>query len=102
MDLDEWYRCNIRNEQRGQIMPFIEQEESFTDEIIEGKTVKVYKPRVEITLKNLEDRSRIYTRTAEAMTDVQNPNTATKPEHISRSVHVKVISLPLGALTNLG
>jgi hypothetical protein len=32
-------------------MPFVEQEESFKDEIIEGKTVKVYKPRVEITLK---------------------------------------------------
>jgi hypothetical protein len=27
-------------------MPFVEQEESFKDEIIEGKTVKVYKPRV--------------------------------------------------------
>ena len=82
-------------------MPFVEQEESFKDEIIEGKTIKVYKPRVEVTLKNLETGQE-YISDAEALADVQNPNTATKPEHISRSVHVNVISLPLGALTNLG
>ena len=82
-------------------MPFVEQEESFKDEIIEGKTVKVYKPRVEITLKNLKTGQE-YNSDREAMTDVQNANTDTKAEHISRSVHVKVISLPLGALTNLG
>ena len=61
-------------------MPFIEQEESFTDEIIEGKTVKVYKPRVEITLKNLKTGQE-YNSDSEAMTDVQNANTDTKAEH---------------------
>ena len=82
-------------------MPFVEQEESITNEIIDGKQVAVYKPRVEITLKNLETGQE-YTSDAEALSDVQNPNTSTKAEHISRSVHVKVISLPLGASVNLG
>ena len=35
-------------------MPFVEQEESYKDEIVEGKKVKVYKPRVEVTIKNLK------------------------------------------------
>ena len=82
-------------------MPFVEQEESIKTEIIDGKQVAVYKPRVEITLKNLETGQE-YTSDSEALSDVQNPNTITKAEHISRSVHVKVISLPLGASVNLG
>jgi hypothetical protein len=82
-------------------MPFVEQEESIKTEIIDGKQVAVYKPRVEITLKNLETGQE-YTSDSEALFDVQNPNTSTKAEHISRSVHVKVISLPLGASVNLG
>ena len=82
-------------------MPFVEQEESIKNEIIDGKQVAVYKPRVEITLKNLETGQE-YTSDAEALSDVQNPNTSTKAEHISRSVHIKVISLPLGASVNLG
>ena len=82
-------------------MPFVEQEESIKHEIIDGKQIAVYKPRVEITLKNLETGQE-YTSDAEALSDVQNPNTSTKAEHISRSVHVKVISLPLGASVNLG
>jgi len=82
-------------------MPFVEQEESIINEIIDGKQVAVYKPRVEVTLKNLETGQE-YISDAEALSDVQNPNTSTKAEHISRSVHVKVISLPLGASVNLG
>ena len=82
-------------------MPFVEQEESIKHEIIDGKQVAVYKPRVEVTLKNLETGQE-YTSDAEALSDVQNPNTSTKAEHISRSVHIKVISLPLGASVNLG
>ena len=82
-------------------MPFIEQEESFAKQIIDGKEVEVYRPRVEVTLKNLET-GKEYMSDAEAMADVQDVNTSTKPEHISRSVHVKVLSLPLGANTNLG
>ena len=82
-------------------MPFVEQEESIKNEIIDGKQVAVYKPRVEVTLKNLETGQE-YISDAEALSDVQNPNTSTKAEHISRSVHIKVISLPLGASVNLG
>tara|TARA_R110000782_G_scaffold104449_3_gene192145 strand:+ start:1158 stop:1403 length:246 start_codon:yes stop_codon:yes gene_type:complete len=81
-------------------MSFIEQEESFKDEIVEGKTIRVYKPRVEITLKNLETGHE-YNSDAEAMADVQNSTTDTKAEHLSRSVHVKVLSIPLGAVTNI-
>ena len=35
-------------------MPFVEQEESYEDQIVDGKTVKVYKPRVEVTIKHLK------------------------------------------------
>ena len=38
---------------------------------------------------------------AEAMQDVQNPNTSTKSEHIRRDVHVTVESIPLGTATNI-
>ena len=36
----------------------------------------------------------------EAQADVDSPLTDTKKEHISRSVHVKIQSIPLGAGTN--
>ncbi len=29
-------------------MPFVEQEEGYSEQKIDGKTVKVYKPRVEV------------------------------------------------------
>ena len=35
-------------------MPFVEQEEGYTEQKIDGKTVKVYKPRVEVTIKHLK------------------------------------------------
>ena len=35
-------------------MPFVEQEESYEDQILDGKKVKVYKPRVEVTIKHLK------------------------------------------------
>ena len=35
-------------------MPFVEQEEHYEDHIIDGKLVKVYKPRVEVTIKHLK------------------------------------------------
>ena len=34
-------------------MPFVEQEEGYEDHVIDGKPVKVYKPRVEVTIKHL-------------------------------------------------
>jgi hypothetical protein len=35
-------------------MPFVEQEEGYKEQTIEGKTLKVYKPRVEVTIKHLK------------------------------------------------
>ena len=34
-------------------MPFVEQEESFDEKIINGKKIPVFKPRVEVTLKHM-------------------------------------------------
>ena len=81
-------------------MPFVEQEESFEDQVIDGKTVKVYKPRVEVTIKNLRS-NREYLSDAEAQEDVDSEVTDTTQEDISRSVHIKVQSLPIGSKTNL-
>jgi hypothetical protein len=81
-------------------MPFVEQEESFEDQVIDGKTVKVYKPRVEVTIKNLRT-NREYLSDAEAQEDVDSEVTDTTQEDISRSVHIKVQSLPIGSKTNL-
>ena len=82
-------------------MPFVEQEESFDQKIIGGKKVMVYTPRVEITLKHT-GTGREYMSDMEAQADVDSPFTDTKKEHISRSVHIKVQSIPLGAGTNAG
>ena len=81
-------------------MPFVEQEESFEDQVIDGKTVKVYKPRVEVTIKNLRT-NREYLSDAEAQEDVDSEVTDTTQDDISRSVHIKVQSLPIGSKTNL-
>jgi|TARA_R110002124_G_scaffold102644_1_gene250868 hypothetical protein len=81
-------------------MAFIEQKESIRYEIINGKQVPIYTPRVEITLKNLKTGQE-YNSDAEALTDVQNVNTDTKAEHVSRSVHMKMIGIPLGSKTNI-
>ena len=81
-------------------MPFVEQEEAYKDEIVEGKKVKVYKPRVEVTIKNLKT-SREYLSDAEAQEDVDSPVTDTTQDDISRNVHVKIQGLPLGSKTNL-
>ena len=81
-------------------MPFVEQEESFEDQVIDGKTVKVYKPRVEVTIKNLRT-NREYLSDAEAQEDVDSEVTDTTQDDISRSVHIMVQSLPIGSKTNL-
>ena len=82
-------------------MPFVEQEESFDQKIIDGKKVMVYTPRVEITLKHT-GTGREYMSDMEAQADVDSPVTDTKKEHISRSVHIKIQSIPLGTNTNSG
>jgi len=79
---------------------FVEQEESFEKQIIDGVEVTVYKPRVEITVKHMITGQE-YGSDEEAKQDVDNPNTDTKQEDISRSVHIKVQSIPLGGKTNI-
>ena len=81
-------------------MPFVEQEQGFEDKIINGKTVKVYKPRIEVTLKHLKT-GREYLSDAEAQEDVNSPVTDTTQDDISRSVNVIIEGLPLGNKTNL-
>ena len=80
-------------------MPFVEQEESFDKKIVKGQEILVYKPRVEVTIKH-KGTGREYMSDMEAQADVDSPLTDTKKEHISRSVHVKIQSIPLGAGTN--
>ena len=80
-------------------MPFVEQEESFDKKIVKGEEVLIYKPRVEVTIKHI-GTGREYMSDMEAQADVDSPLTDTKKEHISRSVHVKIQSIPLGAGTN--
>ena len=80
-------------------MPFVEQEESFDKKIVKGEEVLIYKPRVEVTIKHIAT-GREYMSDMEAQADVDSPLTDTKKEHISRSVHVKIQSIPLGAGTN--
>ena len=80
-------------------MPFVEQEESFDKKIVKGEEVLIYKPRVEVTIKHI-GTGREHMSDMEAQADVDSPLTDTKKEHISRSVHVKIQSIPLGAGTN--
>jgi len=81
-------------------MSFIEQEESFEKQVIDGVEVTVYKPRVEITVKHMITGQE-YGSDDEARQDIDNPNTDTKEKDISRSVYIKVQSIPLGGKTNI-
>ena len=81
-------------------MPFVEQEESYEDQIVDGKTVKVYKPRVEVTIKHLKT-GREYLSDKEAEDDINSPITDTKQEDISRSVNVVVGPSAFGNKTNI-
>ena len=81
-------------------MPFVEQEESYEDQIVDGKTVKVYKPRVEVTIKPLKT-GREYLSDKEAEDDINSPVTDTKQEDISRSVNVVVGPSAFGNKTNI-
>jgi|TARA_B110000285_G_scaffold16489_1_gene16155 hypothetical protein len=81
-------------------MPFIAQEEEVKNEIIDGKRVIKYRPQVEVTLKHVKT-GREYMSDSEALEDIQSPHTETKAEDVSKSVHVKMIGLPLGTDTNI-
>ena len=81
-------------------MPFVEQEESYVDQVVDGKTVKVYKPRVEVTIKHLKT-GKEYLSDKEAEDDVNSPVTDTTQDDISRNVNVIVGPGALGGKTNL-
>ena len=82
-------------------MPFVEQEESFDKKIVKGEEVLIYKPSVEVTIKHI-GTGREYMSDMVAQADVDSAVPDTKKEHISRSVHIKVQSIPLGTTTNTG
>jgi hypothetical protein len=81
-------------------MSFIETEASIRHEIIDGKEVPIITPKCEITLTNTLTNEE-YNSDAEALADIQDPNTETKPEHVRRDVHLTVASFDLGAKTNI-
>jgi len=81
-------------------MSFIETESSMRYEIIDGKKVPVIVPKCEVTLTNTVT-GKEYNSDAEALADVQNVDTDTKPEHIRRDVSITVAHIDLGADTNI-
>ena len=81
-------------------MPFIEQEASLRYEEINGKRVPIITPQSEVTLTNTIT-GREYMSDAEAMADVNDPNTETKSEHLRRDVKITVEALPLGGDSKL-
>ena len=81
-------------------MSFIETEASIRYEIVDGKEVPVIVPKCEVTLTNTLTNAE-YNSDAEALADIQDPNTETKPEHVRRDVHLTVASFDLGAKTNI-
>ena len=81
-------------------MSFIEQKASFRYEVIDGKPVKIITPQTEVTLTNMKTGQE-YNSDAEAMQDVQDPNTDTVADDIRRDVKVTVEALPLGGDSKL-
>ena len=81
-------------------MPFIETEASVRYEVIDGKRVPIITPKTEATLTNTVT-GKEYMSDAEALADVQNPNTETKSEHIRRDVNITVEEIKIGAGTKL-
>ena len=81
-------------------MSFVETEASIRYEVIDGKEVPVIVPKCVVTLTNTLTKKE-YNSDAEALADIQDPNTETKPEHVRRDVHLTVASFDLGAKTNI-
>ena len=79
-------------------MPFIETEAKIEYKEINGKKTAVITPECQVTLKNLQTGQE-YMSDSEADADVDNPETETKREHISRSVEIKVEDIDLGSQT---
>ena len=67
---------------------------------INGKKVPVVKCETEVVLRNKETNYE-YNSDQEAEDDINNPNTATQREHVTRSLKVKVAAMPpLGAASD--
>ena len=81
-------------------MSFIETEASKRFEVINGKSTMIITPQCEVTLTNTQTGQE-YMSDAEALADVQNVNTDTKPEHIRRDVNVTVEDINFGAGSEL-
>jgi len=81
-------------------MSFIETEASYRIEVINGKPIKIITPQSEVTLTNTKTGQE-YNSDAEAMNDVQDPNTDTVADDIKRDVKITVEALPLGGDTKL-
>ena len=81
-------------------MSFIETEASYGIEVINGKPVKIITPQTEVTLTNTKTGQE-YNSDAEAMQDVQDPNTETVADDIKRDVKVTVEALPIGGNAKL-
>ena len=65
---------------------------------IDGKKVPRYRCETEITLTNTQTKKE-YNSDKEAEDDVNDPNTATKKEHIRRDVKVTVPKMVMGSGT---
>ena len=81
-------------------MSFIETEASIRYEVIDGKKIPIITPQCKVTLTNTIT-GKEYNSDAEALADVQDPNSNTKAEHVRRDVDITVESIPLGAGVNI-
>ena len=81
-------------------MPFTETKASIRYEIINGTKTPVLTPETEVTLTNMVTKQE-YMSDVEALSDVQNKETATKAEDIKRDVKIIVEHVPLGNDTKL-
>ena len=81
-------------------MSFIETEASFRYEKVNGQMVKIITPQSEVTLTNMKT-GKEYNSDAEAMNDVQDPNTETLADDIRRDVKITVEALPIGGDSKL-
>tara|TARA_B100000214_G_scaffold373986_1_gene355583 strand:- start:1100 stop:1342 length:243 start_codon:yes stop_codon:yes gene_type:complete len=66
---------------------------------IDGKQVPVVKCEAEVVVRNTQTNQE-YASDAEAQADIDNPDTPTQKEHVTRSVKIKVAKMPpLGTAT---
>ena len=68
------------------------EEGSVRYEIIDGKKVPIVECEAEIVLRNKETGYE-YSSDKEAEDDINNPDTDTKKEHVTRSVKIKVAAM---------